>query len=86
MIGKIFASLALAAALVSSMPQDRSPNDQSYLFAMDTDLFLYSPLSLSFTCEGREYGYYADVANNCQVGQQGNPDENLTTPPPKKKD
>merc|ERR1711893_128261 len=25
------------------------------------------PADLSFSCEGREYGYYADPATNCQV-------------------
>ena len=65
MFGKIVLALALSAAAVVS--QDRRPTDQSYLFAMDTDQFLYSPLVLSFSCEGREYGYYADAANNCQV-------------------
>ena len=23
-----------------------------------------------FTCDGRSYGYYADVANDCQVADQ----------------
>ena len=44
-----------------------NPLDQSYQFADQADSLLYSPLDLSFSCEGREYGYYADVANACQV-------------------
>ena len=45
----------------------RSPNDQAYLFSADAETFLYQPLKTSFSCQGREYGYYADVDNNCQV-------------------
>ena len=57
---------ACAAYMAYAKPQD-SVNDQSYQFAADAETFLYAPLSLSFSCEGREYGYYADVANACQV-------------------
>ena len=39
----------------------------SFRFAQDADQNLYAPLDLGFSCEGREYGYYADVANSCQV-------------------
>ena len=39
----------------------------SFRFAQDADSNLYQPLDLGFSCEGREYGYYADVANSCQV-------------------
>ena len=45
----------------------RSPNDQAYLFSADAETFLYQPLQTSFSCQGRDYGYYADVDNNCQV-------------------
>ncbi len=50
-----------------ALPQNSRPTDQSYLFAADAETLLYTPLSLSFSCEGREYGYYADPDNNCQV-------------------
>ena len=38
-----------------------------YEFAADTEALLNQPLSKDFSCEGRDYGYYADVANACQV-------------------
>ncbi|KAG7156551.1 U-scoloptoxin(01)-Cw1a-like [Homarus americanus] len=34
---------------------------------IDYELSLSSPLDTSFTCEGRSYGYYADVDNNCEI-------------------
>jgi hypothetical protein len=45
----------------------RSPNNLSWLFAADAETLLATPLSQAFSCEGREYGYYGDVANRCQV-------------------
>ena len=38
-----------------------------YEFAADTEGLLNQPLVKDFSCEGRDYGYYADVANACQV-------------------
>jgi hypothetical protein len=57
----------IASAILVAFGQNRSPTDQSYLFAADAETFLLQPLKLSFSCDGREYGYYADVDNNCQV-------------------
>jgi len=62
----VISSCCLFAGYLAS-PQAKPPTDQSYLFAADAESLLYTPLSLSFSCEGREYGYYADVDNNCQV-------------------
>ncbi|TRY77185.1 hypothetical protein TCAL_17011 [Tigriopus californicus] len=61
-------AIVLSACVVGylAMPQ-QSPNDQSYLFADQAESLLYTPLSLSFSCEGQQYGYYADVDNGCQV-------------------
>jgi len=28
---------------------------------------LSAPYDESFSCEGRDYGYYADIANNCEI-------------------
>ena len=61
--------LAACVAGYLALPQDRAPTDQSSLFANEAESLLYTPLSLSFTCEGRDYGYYADVDNNCQVNK-----------------
>ena len=38
-----------------------------YEFASEAESLLIQPLVKAFSCEGRDYGYYADVANNCQV-------------------
>ena len=38
-----------------------------YEFSADAETLLIQPLVREFSCEGRDYGYYADIANNCQV-------------------
>ena len=40
---------------------------QGYDFAADAETLLNQPLRQEFSCEGRDYGYYADIANNCQI-------------------
>ena len=47
-----------------------SPTNQAYLFAADAETFLYQDLKTTFSCQGRDYGYYADADNNCQVSHQ----------------
>ena len=47
--------------------QEESPTNQAYLFSADAETLLYQNLAATFSCQGREYGYYADVDNNCQV-------------------
>lgn len=49
------------------MGQERSPNDQAYLLPMDAELILSAPIAETFSCDGRPYGYYADVDNNCEL-------------------
>ena len=44
-----------------------SQDFQGYEFAANTQDLLVQPLVRSFSCRGRDYGYYADVANNCQI-------------------
>jgi len=62
------AVLAAAVCLtaVKAAPQPQLASD-SYNFAAEAETLLQSPLDTGFTCEGRDYNYYADVANNCQV-------------------
>jgi len=67
MLAKALILSALAVAGYMAIPQARSPNDQSYLLTAGADELLFQPLSLVFSCEGREYGYYADAANACQL-------------------
>ncbi|QQP49854.1 Putative cuticle protein [Caligus rogercresseyi] len=45
----------------------RPPTDQAYLLPNDAESILFNPISTSFSCEGQQYGYYADVDNNCQI-------------------
>ena len=61
------ASILFSILIRTSWAQDRSPTNQAYLFAADAETFLYEPLKTTFSCQGRDYGYYADVDNNCQV-------------------
>ena len=53
----------LCYIFIASSAQD-SPTNQAYLFAADAETLLYSNLVPSFSCQGRDYGYYADVPNN----------------------
>ena len=60
----ILSGILLLACLIGlSATQDF----QGYEFAADAESLLQEPLKREFSCEGRDYGYYADVANNCQV-------------------
>ena len=63
------AALAVLAPLANSAPQGgNSPATAlAYTFAADAETLLKAPLQTSFKCEGQAYGYYADVANGCQV-------------------
>jgi hypothetical protein len=60
------AALAVLAPLASSAPQSPA-TALAYTFAADAETLLKTPLQSTFKCEGQAYGYYADVANNCQV-------------------
>ena len=46
------------------LPQ-QSP--RGYEFPDAAEDLLSAPVAEAFTCEARPYGYYADVANNCEV-------------------
>jgi len=64
------AALAVLAPLISSAPQPQSPSAATalaYSFPADAETLLKTDLKTSFKCEGKDYGYYADVDNNCQV-------------------
>ncbi|XP_045612406.2 uncharacterized protein [Procambarus clarkii] len=39
----------------------------AWRFPVDYELTLSQPLTTSFSCDGRPYGYYADVDNNCEI-------------------
>eukprot|EP00095_Tigriopus_kingsejongensis_P007124 snap_masked-scaffold1097_size63051-processed-gene-0.10 protein:Tk07124 transcript:snap_masked-scaffold1097_size63051-processed-gene-0.10-mRNA-1 annotation:"cuticle protein" len=54
-------------ALAQVYPDGQSPNNQAYNLPADGETLLAQALSLSFSCDSREYGYYADVSNNCQI-------------------
>lgn len=59
------ASLAFCGFLV--MVSGQSGVSRGYEFPADAELYLSQPVDTSFTCEGLEYGYYADTNNNCQI-------------------
>jgi hypothetical protein len=59
------AALAVLAPLASSAPQSPA-TALAYSFAADAETLLKAPLQTNFKCDGQAYGYYADVANNCQ--------------------
>ena len=62
----IIAAIALMAPIIYSAPQSPA-NAVAYTFPSEADSLLKSQLKTSFSCEGKAYGYYADVDNNCQV-------------------
>ena len=55
--------LTLTASIFSLVT---SQDFQGYNFAAEAESLLIEPLVKEFSCEGRDYGYFADVANNCQ--------------------
>jgi len=65
-IAASIAALAIMAPLISSAPQSPA-NALAYTFPADAETLLKSQLQSNFKCEGKDYGYYADVDNNCQV-------------------
>ena len=65
-IAATVAALAIMAPLISSAPQSPA-NALAYTFPADAETLLKSQLKTSFSCDGKAYGYYADVDNNCQV-------------------
>jgi len=61
----IAASALLALFVAHAMPQGGSP--RGFEFPDAVDEILSAPVAEEFSCEARPYGYYADVANNCEV-------------------
>jgi hypothetical protein len=76
------ATLLLVAALSSAvllsvlaLPQPQTPpaaappagKGGAYQFPADAETILNGPVKQTFNCEGKEYGYYADVDNACQI-------------------
>ncbi|CAG2104120.1 unnamed protein product [Medioppia subpectinata] len=61
-------SVLVLALFSTNLAQKTRVKRQSlaYRFASGVE-FVVPDLRESFTCENRDYGYYADVDNNCQV-------------------
>ena len=66
----------LAAAAVAGQQLDSqsaavllsgAPAESSYLLADGWDGVLTRQLDSTFSCDGRRYGYFADVYNDCQL-------------------
>ena len=64
---RYLASLS-ALCLLSSLEMVR-PQDEVASLPAGSDAVLSSPYVDSFSCEGQAYGYFADVENNCEVGE-----------------
>ena len=58
--------LIIQLCILGSSHRHVSAQD-GYEFSADAETLLIQPLVREFSCEGRDYGYYADIANNCQV-------------------
>lgn len=39
----------------------------AYVLADGSDTVIASPVQEEFSCLGRDYGYFADISNNCQI-------------------
>ena len=61
----LFLTVALSSLFGAMMASPQVVG--GYEFPADAESYLDAPLDTSFSCEGQEYGYYADVNNNCQV-------------------
>ncbi|CAL4155801.1 unnamed protein product, partial [Meganyctiphanes norvegica] len=59
--------LRTCAALAMVMATAAIGQDLPYEMPSRPETILYQPLQSTFKCEGRPFGYYADVQNNCQV-------------------
>ncbi|XP_066978994.1 uncharacterized protein [Macrobrachium rosenbergii] len=58
------AVLGVASALPRLVKRDSSPF--AYELASNASVIV-GPINTGFDCSGRQYGYYADQANNCQI-------------------
>lgn len=64
MLVLVFAAVAaLSAVVINGQDYEDSGNG----LPGGSDDILSAPYDESFSCEGRDYGYYADVANNCEI-------------------
>lgn len=66
----------VAALLLVSLAAVSWAQFGAYHLPIDYELILSAPLSISFSCEGRPYGFYADQDNNCQIFHVCEPREN----------
>merc|ERR1712086_217228 len=61
-------SCIVALTLVASLQNEHQQKTVVYIAALVIGQDLQEiPTDLSFSCDGRAYGYYADPATNCQV-------------------
>ena len=58
----------LALALALPQPQEPSGAGGPYQFPSEAETILSEvPVQKTFSCDDREYGYYADIDNNCEI-------------------
>lgn len=57
---------AISAVVINGQDYDYEEEASNGLPGGSNDI-LSAPYEESFSCEGRDYGYYADTANNCEI-------------------
>ncbi|XP_018010866.1 U-scoloptoxin(01)-Cw1a [Hyalella azteca] len=61
-VARAACALLVMAVLVSG---DSSPNE--YELPSNSSVVNFGPIVTGFSCDGLQYGYYADVANGCRI-------------------
>jgi len=62
----VLAVVAAVSVVVINGQEDYDYGEDNGLPAGSNDI-LSAPYDESFSCEGRDYGYYADISNNCEI-------------------
>uniref|UniRef100_T1J0R8 Chitin-binding type-2 domain-containing protein n=1 Tax=Strigamia maritima TaxID=126957 RepID=T1J0R8_STRMM len=67
-IGQVIFSAVVLITAVMAFPRivKRQAGPNSYVLPDGAELIVDN-IKSTFSCEGRQYGYYADVDNNCQI-------------------
>lgn len=63
----VLIALAIVVAAMLAVVQAAPQVVGGYEFPDSAESLLQDALDTSFTCEGLDYGYYADINNNCQI-------------------
>ena len=66
-LAAVSAFAAFLLGLIAAPGVEGQSNNEGFEFPASAEDLLDAPLDRSFTCDGLQTGFYADVANNCQV-------------------